>query len=260
MKYDLRAMGKGRKRGRVLVPIIDRSPGLEKAYLAELRKLEQEAARLLRELVLPRYEAKLTTDADEETFAAFRRLLEAFAVGTTARVRNLQKLEGRRHTKAWMAAARKAFGVDLAGIVKEEDLEDYLEAAGLRAAGLIRGLTDDLIRRVQSEVTSGLIAGQSAAKLRPILQETLGVSDARARLIARDQTAKVASDLNRRRHEDAGIEDYIWRTSQDERVRSRHRELDGKQYKYGEPTGAEEGLPPGQPIQCRCIAQAVVVF
>ena len=58
----------------------------------------------------------------------------------------------------------------------------------------------------------------------------------------------------------AGIEKYTWRTSQDELVRPRHARLEGNVYRYGEPTGAEDGLPPGQPIQCRCVAQAIVSF
>ena len=53
---------------------------------------------------------------------------------------------------------------------------------------------------------------------------------------------------------------YVWRTSKDERVRPRHQHIDGIAYEYGKPTGAEQGLPPGQPIQCRCIAQAIVTF
>ena len=51
---------------------------------------------------------------------------------------------------------------------------------------------------------------------------------------------------------------YTWMTSRDERVRPRHKELDGKEYEYGKPTGAEDGLPPGQPIMCRCVARGIV--
>ena len=159
-----------------------------------------------------------------------------------------------------MAAARRAFGIDLSSVVREEDLEGYLEQAALRNAALIRGMADDLLKRVAQETTSALINGESVAQLQKRLRHQLEVSDSRARLIARDQTSKLTSDLNRIRHEQAGIEKYIWRTSMDERVRARHAKLEGKVYKYGEPTGAEQGLPPGQPIQCRCTAQGVVEF
>ena len=96
--------------------------------------------------------------------------------------------------------------------------------------------------------------------LRARLKADFGIADKRAALIAQDQTAKLNSDLNRIRQEQAGVTSYEWRTSRDERVRERHRKLDGTVYKWGEPTGAEEGLPPGKPIRCRCVALGVVDF
>ena len=264
--FDIKAMVE-RKPGTVArLPLIEPSPGLERSVLAQIRKIEHEMARAVRELIVPAYERQLAAskdllrDADEETFGRVRFLIQAMVRAVTGQVKLLLELEGQRHTKSWMASARKTFGVNLASVVKVEDLEAYLAAAALRNAGLIQGLSDDLIKRVQQETTTALIAGESASKLKQRIKKQLGISDSRARLIARDQTSKLTSDLNRIRHEQAGIEEYIWRTSQDERVRQRHKGLEGKRYRYGQRTGAEEGLPPGQPIQCRCVAQAIVEF
>ena len=44
------------------------------------------------------------------------------------------------------------------------------------------------------------------------------ITDNRARLIARDQTAKMRGKIDELRQQDAGIDSYIWRTAQDERV------------------------------------------
>lgn len=259
--YRLASMVRGRRPGSVaLVPVIPVPLGFERSYLAQLRALEQTIAQGIRDIIVPKYETKLVTDADEDSFNAFRLLVGAMVRSVSQQVGELLKLEGRRHTKAWMGSARRAFSVDLSSVVADEDLESYLEAAALRNASLIRGLADDIMKRVATETTNALIGGKSAAELKTILKRQLEIGDARARLIARDQTGKLTADLNRIRHEQAGIDEYIWRTSQDERVRPRHRDLEGKQYKYGEPTGAEEGLPPGQPIQCRCIAQGIVRF
>ena len=242
------------------VPVIPPPLGMERSMLAQLRRIEHEAARGIRELILPTYRRRITTDADEDSFNSLRALLNAMVRAVTDQVNQLLRLEGRRHTRAWMSSAKRTFGVDLSAVVREEDLEGYLEQAALRNASLIRGLSDDILKRISQETSSALIAGQSAAQLQQRLKQQLGVADSRARLIARDQTSKLTSDLNRIRHQQAGIDTYIWRTSQDERVRERHRNLEGRVYKYGEPTGAEEGLPPGQPINCRCVAQAVVKF
>lgn len=260
MKYDLSNMVARKPGTTALVPIIEPPAALEKAILAQLRRVGQEAARGFREIILPAYQRKLIRDAEESDWERFKLLIRAMIRAAADQVSQLLRLEGRRHTKAWMTSARKAFGIDLSSVVKEEDLEAYLEQAALRNASLISGLGDDLIKRVQMETTNALIAGESASSLQERIRKQLGISDNRARLIARDQTSKLTSDLNRVRHQQAGIEEYIWRTSHDERVRERHRKLEGLRYKYGEPTGAEDGLPPGQPIQCRCVAQAVVTF
>lgn len=144
--------------------------------------------------------------------------------------------------------------------MQQEDLTDYLRIAATRNAGLIKGLSADAVKRVQETVTTALINGTPVRQLQGQLTEQLRISDRRAQLIAQDQMAKLNSDLNRIRHEQAGISEYIWTTAHDERVRPLHRSLDGKKYRYGESTGAEGGAAPGQPVRCRCVAVAVVQF
>lgn len=267
MKYSLAALA-NQKRPRLpgtveLFPKIEEDASTYVAYLRSIRRLEYEMARLIRDVLAPAYgnvKAGMSLDADESTFEQIRLAMASMVRLVSQQVQELLGLASANHTKKFMAAARRTFGIDLAAVVSQNDLEAYLNAAALRNAGLIKGFSDDLVRTVQQYTTTYLIQGKSAAELKTVLKERLGVSDSRARLIARDQTAKLTSDLNRKRHEDAGIDQYDWRTSHDERVRPLHKKLDGLRYKYGEPTGAEGGLPPGQPIQCRCVAQGVVVF
>lgn len=253
--------------GRALLPIIDVPIAFERSLLAQLRRVEQEVARGIREIIMPAFDRKratldagLTLDADEASMDGLRLIVGAMVRAASEQVGQLLALEGLRHTKQFMTSARRAFGIDLSSVITEGDLGGYLEAVALRNASLIRGMADDILKRVAQETTAALIAGESAKTLQERLKKQLEISDSRARLIARDQAGKLTSDLNRVRQQQAGIESYIWRTSQDERVRPRHANLQGHEYKYGEPTGAEEGLPPGQPIQCRCIAQGVVEF
>ena len=67
------------------------------------------------------------------------------------------------------------------------------------------------------------------------------------RRLTRDQTSKAVGNLNHIRQTDAGLTEYIWRTSGDERVRSSHRVLRGRRFKWSSPP--PEGHP-GHPIQC----------
>ena len=79
-----------------------------------------------------------------------------------------------------------------------------------------------------------------------------------AKLIASDQSNKLGTTLNHILQKDAGIERYRWSTSVDEKVRKRHHDINGTIYKWGEYTGAEDGLAPGLPIRCRCVAIPII--
>lgn len=89
------------------------------------------------------------------------------------------------------------------------------------------------------------------------VQKILGIGENRAKLIARDQTNKYNSSLSQVRHLAAGATNYKWVTSADERVRDLHAGLNGRKFTYGLPTTAEGGGAPGEPIQCRCIADPI---
>ena len=132
------------------------------------------------------------------------------------------------------------------------DVTDILKNARKKNVELITKMTDQ-----QRTMAAEELGSDSEEPLAKRLEEKLGISKKRAKIIARDQTSKVNSQLSEERHKAAGAEKYRWDSSGDERVRPLHKALDGNIYEYGEPTGAEEGLPPGQPILCRCVAIAI---
>lgn len=264
IRYDLAAMVERRKGATALLPPIEDSAGARADYLKALRALLRAANAYVRETMLPEIEreiaATLTMDIGGDMFARFAGIVANLAYAAEQMVDRILGLEAKRHTAKFKAQAKKALGIDLTAVVREEDLAGYLENAATRNVGLIRGLSADLVKRIQERVTTALIQGETAKALRKTLTEEFGIADRRAQLIAQDQIAKLNSDMNRIRHEQAGVTSYKWLTSRDERVRPRHRELEGKIYKYGEPTGAEGGLQPGQPIRCRCVARGLVTF
>lgn len=246
-----------------LAPINERVASVIE-YRTVLRRLLREIAAEIRLTVIPAYQAhrrdiRLTQD-DESWFEPLRRKRVELTRVATQMVRRILDLETQRHTDTFMRSAKAALGIDLDAVIRQEDLEDYLRDALARNASLITSLADDTIKGIEQSVYAAKIGGKSVAKLRKELQMVLGKSSKRADLIAQDQMAKITSDLNERRQAQVGIKEYDWSTSKDERVRSRHRALEGKRYKWGEQTGAEQGLPPGKPIRCRCVAIGVVQF
>lgn len=246
--YDIRRLTRRAKGTDVVLPGIEESAGGKAAYLKALRKMLRELSGFAR---------GAQTEYDLQELARIAVGLTSIANNT---VRRILDLEAVRHTETFMATAKRALGIDLRALVKQEDLGEFLRLASARNASLIKSLSDDTVKRVEQAVLDNLIAGNSRETLRKKLVEDFGIADNRAKLISQDQMAKLNADLNQFRHEQAGITEYIWTSSRDERTRPLHRSLDGKKYRYGQPTGAEGGLPPGKPIRCRCIAKAVVEF
>ena len=199
-------------------------------------------------------------DAASDEFGAAKERLRVLMGAVDGLVEQVLRDYGETHTKRWRLSVDRAFGIDVGTLVSDNDYEDYLRTAVARNVSLIQNVGDDLLKRVENTVYSGVIAGTSQRDLAKQINADLGVASRRSNIIARDQASKFWSDLNRIRHQQAGITSYVWRTSQDERVRSLHRGLEGKQYKYGQQTGAEGGLPPGQPVMCRCTAEPVLEF
>ncbi|MGO4196856.1 minor capsid protein [Rhizobium sp. YAF28] len=269
LRYSLAKLVDRPKGTVVELPPVDVRLSAEKQQYAALRSMLNGIATEAREYIIPLYQQEqdmkraaraFTGDADRAWFASLQALanqLQRIASDTVSRILDL---EAQRHTDTFMATAKRALGINLSSVVRDEDLAEYLQAAVARNTSLIQSLSDDIVKRIEQTVYTNSIAGNSVTTLRKELQTQFGITDRRARLIARDQTAKFNSDLNKIRQQQAGVTSYVWMTAHDERVRPLHKKLDGNTYKWGEATGAEQGLPPGQPINCRCVARGIVEF
>lgn len=270
LRYSLAKTVQRPKGTRVLLPPVQARLAPEKQYLAVMRRMLAEIAKEAREGIIPAYQSDLQMErarraftgdgASNAWFTRLRALINRLTGVASQTVSNILNLEAKQHTFGFMAAAKKALGIDLSAVVRDEDLAEYLQSAVDRNVSLITNLGDDTLKRIEQTVYSNSIAGNSVATLKKELAAQFGLSENRAKLIARDQIGKFNSDLNRIRQTQAGVTTYEWMTAHDERVRPLHRKLDGKVYKWGEATGAEGGLPPGQPIRCRCVARGIVVF
>lgn len=73
----------------------------------------------------------------------------------------------------------------------------------------------------------------------------------RNELWARNETGNLYSEELKSLWAENGIERYVWRTMQDNRVRMEHVEKDGKVFRV------DEGILPGQDFGCRCWAEPV---
>lgn len=109
-------------------------------------------------------------------------------------------------------------------------------------------------REVEAIITDPLRQGARVEEIRGAIQERLGIARSRAETNARSQTLRLYGQIQQERQQAAGIEEYVWSTSEDERVRPDHADLDGTTQRWDTPpivdkrTGRREH--PGFDYQC----------
>lgn len=141
----------------------------------------------------------------------------------------------------------------------DDDLDALKEIWVGENLDLIRSIDDETMRRIRQALTARITGSVNHAGLaKDLIAEIQAITEkekSRAELIARDQLGKLHGQINRRKQESLGIDEYEWETSHDERVRDSHRALQGKVFSWNKPP--PEGHP-GYPIRCRCIALPVI--
>lgn len=263
-RYDLAAMASRKtNRRQIRLRKIDPTRAAEEAYRKALYQMLREAGKIVRDDILPAAaEARdsLKVKTTGRLGSAFDLLRDALTFRLTRSaedmVQRVLDLETYRHTRAFTERVRATLGIDLSDVLSAEDLEDEMALALRRNVSLIRSLSEDVVKRVEGRVSEAVLSGKSSKALAKEMTDEFGVLQSRARLIARDQTAKWNGDLNRLRQTQAGIEKYRWRTSQDERVRPSHQAKEGETFSWDKPP-ADTGHP-GQDYQCRCSAEAII--
>ena len=117
---------------------------------------------------------------------------------------------------------------------------------------LINSIPSDQFNRVESILMDAARQGRRHESVAKDIEREFEISENRAKLIARDQIGKIASDLSRARMMANGVNKGVWRTSRDERVRDSHEAREGKTFDLDK---GIEGEHPGGPINCRCYTE-----
>jgi SPP1 gp7 family putative phage head morphogenesis protein len=149
----------------------------------------------------------------------------------------------------------------------------YLRSWTAAYARLITSIPDQMLTQVEGIVQTAVRSGADPRVTARQIRDRFGVTEARARLIARTEVAKLNSDITQARNQALGLTTYVWSTSGDERVRESHAAMNGKLCKWDDPTvysddGGETWEPrssiggveehPGRDFQCRCVSAAVI--
>ena len=178
------------------------------------------------------------------------------------KLERLGNLTRKLTVREWKRVVSKTLGVDLTedkllGDFYKTALKDWTDLN----VDLIKSIPKNSLGDMEDIVINGFKGGSTVKSIMQDIQHTYGVSQSKARFLARDQMAKLNADISQQQQTDAGVEEYIWSSSGDGRVRDRHKELDGKKFKWSEPPIVDKKTGrrahPGQDYQCRCVALPV---
>lgn len=195
------------------------------------------------------------------------RALEALAPRVAATWASAANVANKEQVEAMVA---RSLGVEWATIMASPAIAGAVDTAVAANVSLIRTIGESHWGRVIEAVTANY-QGKTFAEgsLTNRLAKIGNISKRQAKRIARDQTSKLNSSLNAIRQQDAGINRYTWRNSQDQRVvgnpgglypegnavHGNHWEREGQEFSWDQPP--EDGNP-GEPIECRCSAEPII--
>ncbi|MFL0365371.1 phage minor head protein [Pseudobacillus sp. 179-B 2D1 NHS] len=103
--------------------------------------------------------------------------------------------------------------------------------ANIKIPDILKRHRDEIVRKINLEITQGLVAGDSYADMAKRIRKAVGFSKKKARMVARTEAGRVRSVADEAVAEQAS--EYVemgsvWMSSLDLRVRTSHRQLDGQ--------------------------------
>lgn len=264
---------------------------IEGKVIDDPKSIENEARRTLKNITKP-IQLELEYIIDNMRDKSAREVgkeLEAvkknydFQLETTAEqiAENWVGKVNRYNKEKFMSHMRKVLGIDIGAIV-DEAMKDDLEVMVMESAHYIKSIPSYLVGHVADRVVQHFkgIPMPEGRTLRQQIKEEFKVSDGRAKVLARDQTSKMNTSISAIRQVNLGIDCYIWKTVEDERVvgkpggvypkttklHKNHYIMQGLLCKWADPTvySDDKGatwkprtaqMPhnhPGDDIMCRC--------
>jgi len=178
----------------------------------------------------------------------------------------------------WNRVMQKTLGINLLEDYYSGDFfADIIPQWVAENVDLIVTQPKNILGRMREIIQESHMQGGRVEHIARDINETYGMGKRHARLIARDQTAKLNGDISRKQQQDAGVNIYIWDTSRDQRVRETHRRMRGLYCRWDDvnvysETGEEGSWKPKaanmanirgkfvhveQDYQCRCTPRAV---
>lgn len=133
----------------------------------------------------------------------------------------------------------------------------------------IKDFTEQQIKELRAELFESTFNGNRYGSAVQKIQKSYGVSEGKARFLARQETALLMGKYKEIRYEQAGVKRYKWRCvagSKNHPVRPWHKALENRIFSWSDPPittkpgEAQRRNNPGGDYNCRCFAIPVVDF
>ena len=147
-----------------------------------------------------------------------------------------------------------SFGLDIAKKMSFPNEQDYISSRIKTNTKLITNLRDDYVDSLNTILFSSYQKGLPLKQLTKNIKNQFGISQRKAKLIARNETKNTNTQLNNKQAKSLGFEKGVWLGSEDIKERDQHTEHNNKEYEIG--VGLDDGKggkeEPGDAINCRC--------
>lgn len=135
-------------------------------------------------------------------------------------------------------------------------VNNILQASMLDNVDLIKSIPQEMHKKVLGIVGRGIQSGGDQMYIKEEIQKQFGVTERRARFIAKDQTMKAQSSISIARSWEAGITHGFWmHRSGSKKPRPTHMAMNGKRFEITEglyDSAVQRNVLPGMEPGCRC--------
>lgn len=221
-------------------------------YTRQLLAISKFCQDQAKDLIIPTVGENIGDSWLDNMLSSFRQRIEGFMVEIALPLATKIVIDVRQEVDQQISNHSKAaIGVDLTAFYQAADIQDTVDNNIRANVALIKSIPKQYADKIETLVLNALQTGQTNEELAKDIKKLGHSTDARARLIARDQMGKINSNITKTRHLSMGFESYTWQTAKDDRVRLDHQHKQGKTFRWDSPPS---GGHPGEPIGCRCTA------
>lgn len=242
---------------------IKSSYALEMDYYKKLKDLSIKINKSVLWWAMARYNKTFNKNISKQLSFEFNELLNEWEKKTDFIADALAKKISKnteKYVNLKFTAQNKDFNIN----TRTQAIKNQLQAIYEKNYGLIKTIPSEIIERYRSAFLNniGSFDREAIYKQAKTFQ---GISNRRAKTIARDQTQKAVSGYTQARAQQLGFEYYQWVTAGDERVstgKGGHRTLNARIYKYSEPTAIVDSYGnkghPSTRVNCRCTQVSII--